>query len=478
MNRPTAYTGDKPYIFISYAHKDANRIYPIIEALQNSGLRVWYDEGLEVGSHWSEKIAKHLDASNCVLCFVTKNFLESENCKDEMHFAKDRGKGPMIIYLDSVKLPMEMQMSYGRLHALSMEQMAGMDNLIREICRSDMLSTCREGSIPLPKIQPVKVSNESVNEFFALVKRLMEIKAIRIAAIALVVIMLVNSCFGSGDSGKKPDETTANNPSQSQTTVPTDPPTEATTVPTEEPTEAPTEEVALLGSGKCGTSITWTLTPDGVLTLSGTGKTDSTPYLRMWKDYESYIKELVVEEGITTIGESLFYELPILQKVTLPNSLLELEDKAFYGCVSLKKIELPSSLVKLGDYAFSECANLTSIRIPGSVPSVGRYCFSGCANLSEVTMEEGILYINYGAFEKCYKLSSVQLPEGMIELDYYAFAECSSLAEVQIPKSVLTIGGYAFSGCSRLTSITINENCDFNSWGKPAHIEINFYEED
>ena len=479
MNRPIAYSGNKPYIFISYAHKDANRIYPIIQALQDSGLRVWYDEGLEVGSHWSETIATHMINSHCVLCFLTKNFFESENCKDEIHFAKEKGKGPLIVYLDSVKLPEQMQMSFGRLHALSMENLSGMDNLIREICRSDMLAACREDGIPLPKIQPVKASNPALTDFIDFARRLLEIKAVRIAAIALAVIVLVSSCFGSDNSGENPGENMNNQQNQGQSADPTDSTTEPTAAPTTEATAEPTEEeVQLLGSGECGTGVTWTLTPDGVLTLSGTGKTEDTPYYRMWSDYENYIKELVVEEGITSIGESLFYELPVLKKVTLPNSLLEIKNQAFLGCASLTEIELPSSLVSLGDYAFSECANITGIRIPGSVPSVGKYCFSGCANLSEVILEEGILYIKYGAFEKCYKLSSVQLPEGMIELDYYAFAECSGLTEVTIPKSVMTIEGYVFSGCSRLTSVTINKNCEFNSWGKPDHIEINFYEEE
>jgi hypothetical protein len=359
-----------------------------------------------------------------------------------------------------------------------MDKLSGMDNLIREICRSDMLAACREGSIPLPKIQPVKVSNESVNAFFGLVQRLMEIKVFRIAVIALAVIMVVTSCFGPGDSEKNPGETMGNHPDQSQTTASTEPSTEPTTEPTTEPA---TEEVELLGSGKCGTSITWTLTPEGVLTLSGTGKTDSTPYFRMWSDYENYIKELVVEEGISSIGESLFYELPVLKKVTLPNSLLELGDKAFFGCASLKEIELPSSLVSLGEYTFSECANLASIRIPGSVPSVGSSCFSGCANLSEVIMEEGIIYIESSAFKQCYKLSSVQIPEGVIEIGNYAFADCSGLAEVSIPKSVLTVSGYAFKGCSRLTSVTINKNCEYDFIGGdgfPENVEINFYEEE
>lgn len=473
MNRPTAYSGDKPYIFISYAHKDANRIYPVIQALQNNGLRVWYDEGLEVGSHWSETIATHMDKSQCVLCFLTKNFFESENCKDEMHFAKERGKGPLIVYLDPVKLSVEMQMSFGRLHALSMENLSGMDNLIQAICRSDMLAVCKEGSVSMPKIQP-KVSNESVNAFFDLVKRLLEIKAVRMALIALAVLMVVSSCFGPGNSESDPGENMGNNPSQGQITETEEPTAESTTEPTE-------EEVELLGSGECGTNITWTLTPEGVLTLSGTGKTDSTPYYNMWSEYASYIKELVVEEGITAIGESLFYELPVLNKITLPNSFLELGDKAFFGCVSLKEIELPSSLVSLGDYVFSECANLTSIRIPGSVSTVGNHCFSGCTNLSEVIMEEGVLYIGSGAFEKCYKLSSVQIPEGLIEIGYYAFDGCSGLTEIYIPRSVMTVGGYAFKDCSRLTSVTINKNCEYDFIGGdgfPEHVEINFYEEE
>ena len=55
--RPSAYKGDEPYVFISYAHDDSNLIYPIIGELQKKGLRVWYDEGIEVGTHWDEIIS-------------------------------------------------------------------------------------------------------------------------------------------------------------------------------------------------------------------------------------------------------------------------------------------------------------------------------------------------------------------------------------------------------------------------------------
>ena len=66
--RPAAYQGSDPYIFISYCHKDSEAIYPIITALQQQGLRVWYDEGIEVGSHWDQVISQHLLDCSCALC--------------------------------------------------------------------------------------------------------------------------------------------------------------------------------------------------------------------------------------------------------------------------------------------------------------------------------------------------------------------------------------------------------------------------
>lgn len=91
-NIPVAYKGDAPYIFISYAHKDAETVLPIIDRLQRDGYRVWYDEGIAPGSNWDEYISMHLDHSCNVLSFLSKAYVKSQNCKDELALTRKKGK--------------------------------------------------------------------------------------------------------------------------------------------------------------------------------------------------------------------------------------------------------------------------------------------------------------------------------------------------------------------------------------------------
>ena len=66
-----AYTGDKPYLFISYAHKDAKIVYPLITAWHTAGYRVWYDEGIDPGNEWPEEIAKALSLCSYFIVFIS-----------------------------------------------------------------------------------------------------------------------------------------------------------------------------------------------------------------------------------------------------------------------------------------------------------------------------------------------------------------------------------------------------------------------
>ena len=102
MVMPKAYEGNEPYIFISYAHKDSDKVIPIIQALQDRGFRVWYDEGLEVGSSWSDMIEEYLFKCACTICFISPNFLNSQNCQDEIDYAKEIKKSPLIVYLEDM----------------------------------------------------------------------------------------------------------------------------------------------------------------------------------------------------------------------------------------------------------------------------------------------------------------------------------------------------------------------------------------
>ena len=108
----------KPYIFISYAHKDSEKVYPILERLSNAGFNIWYDKGIEAGSTWDDNIALHIDNSAYFMAFVSANYLNSGNCKDEISYARDLDKDMLLIYLEEVALPSGMAMRLNRNQAV------------------------------------------------------------------------------------------------------------------------------------------------------------------------------------------------------------------------------------------------------------------------------------------------------------------------------------------------------------------------
>lgn len=81
MERPVAYMGEEPYIFVSYSHKDSERVWPIIARLQADRFRVWYDDGINPGTEWDSNIASHIKNCSFFLVFISENYLASENCK-------------------------------------------------------------------------------------------------------------------------------------------------------------------------------------------------------------------------------------------------------------------------------------------------------------------------------------------------------------------------------------------------------------
>jgi len=136
---PTAYQGDQPYLFISYAHKDAQTVLPIINALQDAGFRVWYDEGIAAGSNWDVYISEHLDHCCNVLCFLSKAYIKSQNCRDELALSRSKSKPMNLIYIDDVVLTPGLRMRYGRIQALFLDNMTR-EAFLEKLCASDAMA--------------------------------------------------------------------------------------------------------------------------------------------------------------------------------------------------------------------------------------------------------------------------------------------------------------------------------------------------
>ena len=172
----------------------------------------------------------------------------------------------------------------------------------------------------------------------------------------------------------------------------------------------------------------------------------------------SSFTSVTIPDSMTSIRSSAFSNCTSLREITIPNSVTAIGKYVFGGCISLANVSIPDSVTSIGDYAFHGCTSLSSITIPKSVRSIGDYAFSDCTSLLSITIPESIKNISNYAFSDCTSLSSITIPNSVTSIDHAAFKNCTSLASVTIPDSVTGIGRYAFSGCTSLTSIMIPDS--------------------
>ena len=209
-------------------------------------------------------------------------------------------------------------------------------------------------------------------------------------------------------------------------------------------------------SGKDG-NITWRLTKDGTLYISGQGDMPDYGWDKIpWRDFS--INKVVVQKGITSIASCAFAYCSSLSSIEIPEGVTSIGNSAFSGCSSLSSIKIPEGVTSIGNSAFSGCSSLSSIKIPEGVTSIGSHAFEGCSSLSSIKIPKGVTSIEGNAFEGCSSLSSIEIPKGVTSIGSGAFAYCSSLSSIKIPEGVTSIEGNAFGACSSLNSIKIPKN--------------------
>ena len=166
-------------------------------------------------------------------------------------------------------------------------------------------------------------------------------------------------------------------------------------------------------SGSCNGNITWVLSEDGTLTISGKGPVE----WFNWDSYKSSIKKVVIKAGITSI----------------PNH-------AFYDCSNLTAVEIPDTVTHIGDWAFALCTALKAVTLPGSLRSMSLYVFHGCTALTTAIVKKGATVLGDYAFEECSSLKTVSLPTTMKTIGMYAFTGCTELEKITLPDSITTLG--------------------------------------
>ena len=210
---------------------------------------------------------------------------------------------------------------------------------------------------------------------------------------------------------------------------------------------------ALVASGKCGESASWKLDADGVLTITGAGPmADYGAYGPWYIAHLTDIKKVVVQEGVTTIGDHAFANLSYVTSVTIPSSITSIGAHAFEKCRLGGAVTLPEGLTAIGDFAFSG-SGMASLTLPESLRTIGNSAFLFCS-LRELTIPDGVTSIGTGAFCNA-SLTSVKLPASGVTLGDSLFQECENLTDVTLPADLTVIGPSMFENCGSLKNVTI-----------------------
>ena len=136
----------------------------------------------------------------------------------------------------------------------------------------------------------------------------------------------------------------------------------------------------------------------------------------------------------------------------------------------VKDLIIPDSVTSIGNYAFEGCSGLTSITIPNSVTSIGYRTFENCAGLTSIVIPDSVTSIGSYAFSGCRGLRSITIPESLTSIGDYAFYNCSGLTRVAISKNTTSIGEGAFGSCGNLQYVLYGDTA--MSWGQ-INIESN-----
>ena len=258
-----------------------------------------------------------------------------------------------------------------------------------------------------------------------------------------------------------------------------------------EPDPRPADTV--IASGECGSNVTWKVQLNGTMIISGSGKmydygpADNTPY----KEYRDQITNVIVEQGVTSIGNDAFWQFRAMETATIGPNVQTIGNSAFATCTSLKDILIPEKVQRIGDNAFGNCSSLEKVEIQNGDIYLSSWCFARLEKLETViialgnismhgnnpfegtpwlrnAMDEngfvvmgeyllyyggtdpnpvipaGVKHMESNAFDMNENVQKLVIPEGVETIEQWCFAYCFNLQEVVIPASVEKIAGYAF----------------------------------
>ena len=158
---------------------------------------------------------------------------------------------------------------------------------------------------------------------------------------------------------------------------------------------------------------------------------------------------------VMAIAENAFAGNAATRKITLPNSIEQIQSGAFSGCTSLADINIPANVQLIGDNAFEGCTSLQTISLGRSVTTIGESAFANCTALRSIALNEGLTAIGSFAFDGCTALTDITLPNSLNSLGTGVFRHAESLVTINIPSLITAIPNVTFQYCRSLKNIVI-----------------------
>ena len=333
---PSAYMGDDPYIFISYAHKDSEKVFSFIEALQKK-YNVWFDTAVHFGEEWDNEIAQKLLGCSVFLFMASENSLASRHCKGELGMAYEEKKPFINIMMeDSVELPPWFRLKYMIFQYCRLSLYPSLDEAVEELTRRSTFFTETKKAEVKPAKEDTQGTKETAadtaNGSLAVIKRLpkSESTALKIPFDGAPFLIEPNNdgFLLKGLKGSK---------------------------------EEKRKKKRLL----VDVSI-----PDGVTSIGAFAFQGC-----------SALKSIIIPESVKHIGEGAFQGCVSLSNVSLEPGASVIERGAFSCCDALKQIVIPEGVISIGDSAFARCYRLKKVILPQSIKSIGKSAFETSAKL-------------------------------------------------------------------------------------------------
>ena len=392
------YEGREPYIFISYARKDLERVRPLLEALSDGGWRFWYDAGIQSGEYWTETLVEKVEGCAVFCPLFSAAFNASRFCFEETEYAYRKDKTIVPVYLEAPE-NMEPRPLYRLLQArqdLRPYRYADAAEFAERLTRESAFAPCKA-----PEWNKTGQIPGQIQWRFT--------EADGVLSIARNEDLPELWKFGSIPSYQY-------DPIHNGSTAPW-----------------MTYREKILS-----VEIADDIHGIGVYAFRGCAN----------------LTTARIGDSVRQIGNRAFYDCASLTDIRIPDGVIEIGAFAFAGCASLTDVRIPDSVAQIGDHAFAGCASLTDVRIPDSVTEIGDSAFAGCASLTDVRIPDSVTEIGDSAFLSCASLTDVRIPDSVTEIGAGAFWACKRLKSVEIPAGATFVNSGDWPSFSPHTLVT------------------------